>query len=628
MWQVRCVQIGVDYINPKNLCRFACKQYKNGCTHAITDTTTIYENKTNGVNCDELNLRDYNGIDIPTPYTFTNDNKDLRTFLEQTKYNKEKKDYDTFYNIICYQPTWLNNSFVDPITKLHYLELCYVYRSSIITQIVSKQDVLTINGLKGLTSLGLNVPESMTKQLTDYYATYISDSKTLLEKMIYSRFGWSIDKCKFVIGETVISEKTTNSAHLINIISETVQAFEQTGTTEGWIDATSGLLVYDNVRFVCYAATTALILKVMGGASFVVELVGDTSKGKTITAQLAMSIFGNPEKLKLATSATKVFIERMCATCNDLPLFLDETSLMEPQMLKELTYMVANERGKGRGKKEGGVSEIDRWKTVLITTGETPLTNTTSLGGQDVRTVSLYGGIGAYDPENVEYFKDHLEENCGVIAPLIIKKIIENGTELKELYGEIRNTIKEYGKSDTTGAMGRVVDTYALIALAGMIFENVLDDLGHEVKDARELVIQRFKDKLTHSDGSLPDRAFAIIIDWIMENKKNFCEDKEGPAGERYDLYGNISMEFPDENVPFDYVDIIPSKLYEILDKKLGHPGISKRIVLDWADGDKIVVGADGKKQIKATIKTGTKQTRVVRLKLSLLDEDTKRYDF
>lgn len=563
----------------------------------------------------ELNIE----INVPVPYCLKTVYGEVGTFKHSIIIDAESGTDKDVYDIICYNPTWLKNSFVDPLTKFHYLELCYEYRGGVIAQIVSQKDILTTAGLKGLTATGLNVPESKTKALADYFATYISKSKTLTEREIYSRFGWSINNSIFVIGTHAVSIDNKKTAHLTkDILAETAQALEPIGTPAGWIDATKGLLQYDNVRFICYAAATALILKVLGGASFVVEQVADTSKGKTITAQLAMSMFGNPEKLKMATSATKIFIERTCATCNDLPIFLDETSMMQPEILTETVYMITNERGRGRAKKDGGVEKIDTWKSVMLTTGETPLTNSASLGGQDVRIISIYNGIGAFDPENVEYYKDRMEDNYGQIAPLIIQKILSEGDNLKIQYEMVRSKLKEFSKDDKTGVMGRAVDTYALIAMAGFIFEDVLNDIGEDPKDAGTLIEKMFCDKLTQSDGSLPDRAFTIVYDWIMENKKNFCENKVGAAGDRYDLYGNISMEWPDEEVPYDYIDIIPQKLKEIIDKKLKHPGISKRVLRDWGESGRIELSTDGRVAILSTLKVGTKAMRVVRLKIPL----------
>ena len=81
-------------------------------------------------------------------------------------------------------------------------------------------------------------------------------------------------------------------------------------------------------------------------------------------------------------------------------------------------------------------------------------------------------------------------------------------------------------------------------------------------------------------------------------------------------------MEFPDNEAPYDYVDIVPNKFYEVLDNKLDHPGISKRIIRDWNESGKIIVDKNGKNTILATIKTGTKQIRVIRLKMHLcIDE-------
>lgn len=608
-------------MNPKTMCRFACSKYKLNCPHNTTETTTIFDKKTNGINCDAIKLIDHYGIDIPNPYTILDSNKELGTFEHSVKTDTKTDTVKDIYQIICYQPTWLNNYFIDQLTKLHYVELCYMYKRDVVVQIVSQKDVLTTSGLKGLTAAGLNVPESKTRALADYYATYISKSKTMSECPIHSRFGWEFDGAGFIIGKNKISSNGKSNAYLTqDVAAETIDALEPVGTLDGWIQATRGLLQYDNVRFVCYAVATSLILKILGGASFVIELVGDTSLGKTITAQLAMSIFGNPQKLKLATSATKVFIERTCTTCCDMPIFLDETSMMQSDILTEISYMVANERSRGRGKKEGGVEKVATWKTVLLTTGEVPLLSLGSLGGQDVRTVSMYGGVGANDPVNVELYKDQMEDNSGHLAPLLVKKILENKDKLKEYYLEIRDTLKEFSKSDSTGATGRVVDTYALISLSGFLLESVFEDLELDTKDALGLVECKFKDKMTHSDGSISDRAFMIVSDWIIENHKNFCDDMEGVAGDRYDLYGNLSMAHPFGEVPYDYADIVPQKLKEVLDNKLGHPGISSRILRDWKGSGRIIT-TDERNTILATIKSGKKQIRVIRLKMPILKE-------
>ena len=52
----------VDPMNPKSLCRFTCEQYNNGRPRSVIDTTTIFEHKTKGVNCNDLDLEKYNRI--------------------------------------------------------------------------------------------------------------------------------------------------------------------------------------------------------------------------------------------------------------------------------------------------------------------------------------------------------------------------------------------------------------------------------------------------------------------------------------------------------------------------------------------------------------------------------------
>ena len=596
----------------------------------IISTVTKKEKKTNKENkipLTEDRIRkdaEYNStVDIPVPYCLKTVYGDAGTFKHSITLKESTGEKIDVYEIICQNPTWIDKSFIDPITGKHYLDLVFKHHGTIISKIVSQKELLTTVGLKNLTEMGLNVAESRTKGLADYFSILINESSSIKECEIFSKFGWVDNNTGFVIGEQKITSTKRIATHLTSdILAETTKALTPRGTIDAWLDASKGLLKYDNVKFVCYTAATAMLLKIMNGASFVVELVGDTSLGKTITAQLAISCIGDPDKLKMATSATKTFIERTCATCNDLPIYLDETSAMQSDVLKEIIYMVESGTGRGRAKKDGGVNDVDKWKSVLITTGEAPLTNMASLGGQDVRIVSIYGGIGAHDPESVEYFKEHMTENYGVLAPLLIEKIIKEQNILKESYEKIRAQLKQYSKKDQTGAMNRIVDTYSLIALAGFIFESVMEDLNQRPINAGELVVKMFCEKLTQSDGSLSDRAFSIIKDWITENRKNFCVNKEGDAGNRYDLYGNMSMQWPESEAPWDYVDIIPNKLNEILDKKLNHPGISRQILREWAKESKIETTTDGRPTILATIKKGSKQGRVVRLKIPLITEE------
>jgi hypothetical protein len=250
-----------------------------------------------------------------------------------------------------------------------------------------------------------------------------------------------------------------------------------------------------------------------------------------------------------------------------------------------------------------------------------PLINLTSLAGQEVRTISLDGGVGAYDPDNVEHFKKGRELNYGQIAPLLVKKILRCGTSLQEDYEEIKGRLKEYSNHDKTGVIGRMVDTYALIAVAGFLFEDVMQELGENPKDAGSLVEKMFYERSISSDGSLSDRAHLIIWEWVVENRRNFCQNQVSDAGEKYGLYGNISMEFPESEAPFDYVDILYAKLKEILDKKFNRVGISKQILKTWSDTDKIVPGDKGRDTRRVVIKEGDGRVGVVRLRPPEVEE-------
>ena len=174
-------------MNPKLSCMFACSKYNINCPHNAKSNTSILDHKTTGIHCEDIDLIKYNGIDIPKPYTILNSDGGLGTFKHSIKSDAKADTVEDIFQVICYQPTWLNNYFVDQLTRLYYVELCYMHRDDVVTHIVSQKDVLTTTGLKGLTAGGLNVPDSKTKALADYFGTYINDSKTMQERPIHSR---------------------------------------------------------------------------------------------------------------------------------------------------------------------------------------------------------------------------------------------------------------------------------------------------------------------------------------------------------------------------------------------------------------------------------------------------------
>ena len=488
---------------------------------------------------------------------------------------------------------------------------------------VDQKEILTRNGILELTSHGINSTDYTAKYLTEYFSISLADKKYEVGK-IYTKMGWHDKLNTFVLGNRVIRKNNeTKSIFVKTVQEEIISAYSQKGTPQQWYNYVSELMDYDNVRFSIYTACTPPLLRVLNSKSFVKEDTGDTSIGKTTNALIGMSIWGNPFDLTLSTDTTAYAIEENCTIRNDLPILLDDITLMEKDTLNRIVYMVANEGGKNRGQKEGGLREVNRWKSVVMTTGELYITGSKSTGGAEVRIVSTDGGIGFFNPELIKKYESNILKNYGVIGPLIIQKILENKDLLIEEYNKNINDFEEKASEikDPDGVMKRLIKTYAAIAVAGEVFEDVLNDLGFGSKNPFLIVADKLGDKIKNTTGKLSERAFEAVQDWHQSESRCFCQDGAGDAGDKYQLFGNTHSETTDEG-HYEYLDVIPSELEKILDKYFERNGVLKSFIKSWI-GEGIIIPYLDKKTGKiystraVTLKHGLKQQRAYRFVMS-----------
>lgn len=120
------------------------------------------------------------------------------------------------------------------------------------------------------------------------------------------------------------------------------------------------------------ALGTALAAPLLGllrepGGGF--HLYGDSSDGKTTAAMVALSVWGLPEKLKLAWNGTALGFANIALARNDGLLVLDEIGEAKPKVVSNTAYSVLNGQSKIQAAAEGGNRPLSQWR-VLLSTGE------------------------------------------------------------------------------------------------------------------------------------------------------------------------------------------------------------------------------------------------------------------
>lgn len=171
--------------------------------------------------------------------------------------------------------------------------------------------------------------------------------------------------------------------------------YRTSGTWEAWVDIVQKLAPYPRIMLALYASLCPPLLRLVPDApNFLVDFSGETSQGKTTTLRLAASVWGSPSErdggLIRMWDSTATFIERVGAFGSDLPLILDDSKRAKPGAISKIVYAVSQGVGRGRGT-VSGVQVSGTWRTVLLSTGEAPLTSYSTDGGAAARCLTLWG---------------------------------------------------------------------------------------------------------------------------------------------------------------------------------------------------------------------------------------------
>ena len=256
--------------------------------------------------------------------------------------------------------------------------------------------------------------------------------------------------------------------------------YQTKGTLEGWQNAI-GANVRNNA-FMMLAVGCSLaspLLKLVNAKSFGVHLYNDSSKGKTTALNIANSVWGNPEGLDQKWNQTPVAMMNNAQSRNDNFLTLDEIGQCKNfDDLEQTAYLLFNETGRTRGKKDGGNQQISKWKITALSTGEIDLEGFLQSKGRNIQAGSLVRllNIPMEEPSHLHQFKtakehaDHLNEavteQYGILGREWLKFIIDHKAEVKEAFKRYKALWLERLPKEADSQVQRVVNNFAILETA------------------------------------------------------------------------------------------------------------------------------------------------------------------
>lgn len=259
-------------------------------------------------------------------------------------------------------------------------------RNEDVTRAIPCADIGERDGWRTLKAGGVNVTTKSTGRAI--LADWLQQSGTGQEWRISHTSGWHHGAYIMPDGE-VIGEPETPI--LFNGRSAAAGGYAIAGTPESWRDTVARLCTGNPSMMLGVAASLAApLIGLVGADGFGVHLFEQSSAGKTTTANIASSLWGEPDALRLTWFGTALGIANEAEAHNDGLLPLDEIGQgSNARDVATSAYTLFNGAGKLQGAKEGGNREMKRWRTVAISTGEMDIETFLSAGGIKVKAGQL-----------------------------------------------------------------------------------------------------------------------------------------------------------------------------------------------------------------------------------------------
>lgn len=331
-----------------------------------------------------------------------------------------------------------------------------------------------------LLSMGLRIGAGMTAK--NLLSVYIQTEETDMRVRCTDRIGWHDGV--YVLPDCTIGE--SDELVMFQAAGHVVSQFKQRGTLPEWRENVAVHCRGNSRMLFCvstaFAAPLMHLAKISSGGF---HIYGDSSSGKSTAVKVAGSVFGGKDYPR-NWHTTGTSLESTATQHSDALLLLDEIAQVDPKVVGDIVYMLANEMGKGRGTQMATARKVATWRVLFLSDGEVSLANHMeqvgkgTKAGHEVRmahiTADAGRGLGVYetlhDFDSGAALSDHLVKMShrfyGTAGMALIEYAVRDAEEISEgLIAGIAELVKEMCPSDSHGQVSRVAARFALVGLSG-----------------------------------------------------------------------------------------------------------------------------------------------------------------
>lgn len=272
------------------------------------------------------------------------------------------------------------------------------------------------------------------------------------------------------------------------------------------------------IKFMMAASFASVLVSLLGGLPFIVDLWGETEGGKTVSLMVAASIWANPDESAYIGDfkTTEVALEAKADMLNHLPMILDDTSKTSSRIrdnFEGMVYDMCSGKGKSRSNKELGINRENRWKNCILTNGERPLNSYVSQGGAINRILEVECGENVY--ENPQETAELVKKHYGLAGKRYVEILKNIGVD------ELHSIQKDFQRQlYDDEAMQKQSLSLAILLTADKIATDYL------FRDRQYITLDEAKTVLINkNDLSDNERCYRYLQDKIAMNNQRFDID-------------------------------------------------------------------------------------------------------
>lgn len=395
-------------------------------------------------------------------------------------------------------------------------------------EVIAEKKVLASNtSILGLADSGIAVTSENSRALVKYISDLENLNFDLIpEKKSVARLGHIEGEGFSPYVEGLVFDGDLNFRSIF-------ESIKSAGSRQAWLDLARSLR-HGNVmaRIVLAASFASPLVSPCGSLPFFVHLWGgESGTGKTVALMLAASVWASPEMGRYIQTfnSTVVGREKLAAFLNHLPLIVDELQLAKDSRGKLAfdVYALAEGVGRTRGNKNGGIDRTPTWSNCILTSGETPITNSSAGAGAVNRVIEIECLSSHKIIEDGHTTAGILRKNYGFAGREFVERLYQEGNTERaaELY---KKHFRALSENDTTEKQAMAA---AVILTA--------DELATEwiFQDGRAITEQEISQFLaSRAAVSSGRRGYDYFCDWAAQNANRLRGDVE-----MGDVYGTIS---------------------------------------------------------------------------------------